>query len=99
MVLLILLTKGIGPGVLQPGNDAETRPLCTSAKWSPGDRVLSEVEKKSFIALPGKGGTQRSNALKTVCPNPEGFGEEFYNNGSRVGLLRRIRACAGPALL
>ena len=27
-----------------------------------------EVEKNSFIALPGKGGLQRANALKTVCP-------------------------------
>ena len=28
-----------------------------------------------------------------------GFGEEFYSNGSRVGLLISIRVCAGPALL
>ena len=24
---------------------------------------------------------------KTLCPNLGGFGEEFYSNGSRVGML------------
>ena len=33
-------------------------PLYTGAKLNLGDRVLGEVEKNSFIALPGKG-TQR----------------------------------------
>ena len=63
------------------------------------DRVLDEVEKNSFIALPGKGGHSRLMPLKTVCPNPGRFGEGFYSNGSRAGLLIRIRVCAGPALL
>ena len=58
---------------------------------------MGEVEKISFIALPGKGGHIGLMPLKTVCPNPGGFGEEFYSNGSRVGLLIRIRVCAGPA--
>ena len=30
-------------------------PLYTGAKLNLGDRVLGEVEKNSFIALPGKG--------------------------------------------
>ena len=75
----------------------KTWPLCTSTELKLGDRVLDEVEKNSFIALPGKGGHSRLMPLKTVCPNLEGFGEEFYSNGSRVGLLIRIRVCAGPA--
>ena len=33
--------------------------LYTSAKLNLGDRVLGEVEKDSFIALPGKGGHSR----------------------------------------
>ena len=37
--------------------------------------------------------------LKTVCPNPEGFSEEFYRNDSRQYLLIKVRVCAGPALL
>ena len=76
---------------------SKTRPLCTGATSNLGDRVLGEVEKKSFIALPGRGGHSRLMPSKTVCPNPGGFGEEFYSNGSRVGLLIRIRVCAGPA--
>ena len=34
----------------------KTRPLCTRAKLNLGDRVLGEVEKNRFIALPVKGG-------------------------------------------
>ena len=34
-----------------------------------------------------------------MCPNPGGFGAEFYSDGSRVELLIRIRVCAGPTLL
>ena len=77
----------------------KTQPLCTSAASNLGDRVLGEVEKNSFIALLGTGRHSRLMPLKTVCPNPGGFGEEVYNNGSRVGLLLRIRVCAGPAFL
>ena len=53
-------------------------PLCTSAQLNLGDRVLGEVEKNSFIALPGKGGNSGLMPLKTVCPNLGGFGEEFF---------------------
>ena len=77
----------------------KTQHLCTSAKSNLRDRVLGEVEKNGFIALPGKGGHSGFMPLKTVCPSPGGFGEEFCSNGSRAGLLIRIRVCAGPALL
>ena len=77
----------------------KTQPLCTSAEWNLRDRVLGGVEKNSFIALPGEGGHSGLVPLKTVCPNPEGFGEEVYSNGSRAELLIRIRVCAGPPLL
>ena len=77
----------------------KTWPLCTGAESNLRDRVWDEVGKNSFIALPGKGGHSGLVPLKTVCPNPGGFGEEFYSKGSRAGLLIRIRVCARPALL
>ena len=77
----------------------KTWPLCTGAESNLGDRVLGEVEKNSFIALPGKEGHSGLMPLKSVCPNLGGFGEEFYSNGSRAELLIRVRVCAGPALL
>ena len=77
----------------------KTLPLCTGVKSNLGDRVLGEVEKISFIALPGKGGHRRLIPFKTCVSIQGGFGEEFHSNCSRVGLLIRIRVCAGPALL
>lgn len=44
--------------------------------------------------MPGKGETNRLVPLKTVCPNPEGFGE-CYNRGAGAGFLIRIEVCAG----
>ena len=32
---------------------------------------------------------------KLCAPSQGGFGEEFYSNGSRVGLLMRIRVVYG----
>ena len=40
-------------------------------------RVLGEVAKKSFIALPSKGGHSDLVPLKTVCSNLVEFSEEF----------------------
>ena len=66
---------------------------------------MGEVEKNSFIALPGKGGHSRLMPSKLCVPTQgvgrveAGFGEEFYSTGSRVGLLIRIRVRAGPAFL
>ena len=45
----------------------KARPLCTSAESNLGDRVLGEVEKNSYIALPGKGGHTVSSSLEEVC--------------------------------
>ena len=62
-----------------------------------GDRVLGEVEENSFYYSARQAGdTADSVPLKTVCPDLEGFGEEFYSSGSKAGLLIRIRVCAGP---
>ena len=38
--------------------------LCPCAESNPGDRVLGEVEKKSFMTLLGKGGKQQ-----VLCPS------------------------------
>ena len=43
---------------------------------------MGEVEMSSFIALPGIGGPQQVNALKTESQPGEGS-EEFYRNGSQ----------------
>ena len=72
-----------------------SQPLCTNAESNLGDRVLGEVEKNSFIALPGKDGYSRLLPSKTMCRNPAEFGEEFYGNGSRVGLLIRLGCVQG----
>ena len=63
------------------------------------DRVLGEVEKNSFIALPGKGGHSGFLTQKTTCPKLGGFDKEFYSNGSSSGVPDKIMLCAGPALL
>ena len=74
--------------------------LSTSTKSNLRDRVLGEVEKNSFVALPGKGRHSRLLPQNIMCPYMGGFGEEFYSNSSRVGLLiRGVCVCAGPARL
>ena len=45
----------------------KTRPPGTSDELNFGDRVLGEVEKSSFIALPGKGGHSKLVPRKPVC--------------------------------
>ena len=53
--------------------------LDTSAELNLGDRVLGvlgEVEKDSFITLPGKGGTAGS-CLEKLCPNLEKIVSSF----------------------
>ena len=58
---------------------------------------LGEVEKNSFIALPGKGGHSRLVPSKLCVPGTgrEGSGcKEFYNQGA--GLLIGIVVHAGP---
>ena len=46
----------------------KTQPLCTGAELDFRDRVWGEVEKDSFISLPGKGGHSGLMPFKTVCP-------------------------------
>ena len=48
------------------------------AKLNLGDRVLGELEKNSFIALPVNGGHSGLLPSKTMCPHPGEFAEEFY---------------------
>ena len=55
--------------------------LCSGAKSNFRDRVLGEVEKNSFIALPGKGDQSRLMPSKCVS-QPGGCGEDFHSNGS-----------------
>ena len=45
--------------------------------WILKTRVLGEVAKKSFIALPSKGGHSDLVPFKTVCSNLVEFSEEF----------------------
>ena len=47
---------------------AGIRPLSASAELKCRERVLGKGEQNSFIALPGKGGSQQANALKTAPP-------------------------------
>ena len=47
---------------------AGIRPLSDSAELKCRNRVLGKGEKNSFITLPGKGGSEQTNALKTVSP-------------------------------
>ena len=69
-------SPGWGRAVREEGREEtrglmlKARPLCTGAELNLRDRVLGEVEKKSFIALPGKGGHSGLMPLKTVCPIP-----------------------------
>ena len=59
--------------------------LCTGAGSNLRNRILGEIEKDSFIVLPGK----RLPPPTTVYPNPGGLAEEFYSNVSVVRLLTR----------
>ena len=49
----------------------KTQPLCASAESNLRDRVLGEVEKNSFIALPGKGGHGGFMPLQNCVPSQE----------------------------
>ena len=75
----------------------QTQPLCHSAKLNPGDRVLGEIAQ--LYCFTRQRGTQWADALKTCMFQLRVIGEEFNSNGSRVGLLIRIRVCAEPAFL
>ena len=53
------------------------QPLCTGAKLILGHGVLGELEKNSFIALPGKGEHSRLLALKNCVLTWEGLERSF----------------------
>ena len=59
-------------------------------------RVLGERERNSFIDLQAKG-PQWAHALKTVCPDLGGSGEELCSR-FRAGSLSSVQVRAGPAL-
>ena len=61
------------------GNVAGIQPLPAGAKLKCRDRVWGKGEKKSFITLPGKGGSQQANALKTVSPHLRKNCKKFYS--------------------
>ena len=62
------------------GDAKSSASLYTGATLNLGDGVLGEVEKDSFIALPGKAEHSKLLPRETMCPNPGGFDEEFYSN-------------------
>ena len=68
--------------------------LCTLVVSQILETGLGQVEKDSFIALPGKGGHRGFLLRKIMCLNPRGFDEGVYNNDSRVGVSDRIMVCA-----
>ena len=53
--------------------------LYTGAKWNLRDRVLGEVEKNSFIALPDR--HSGPSALKNYGSQPGSIWWRFYNSG------------------
>ena len=61
--------------------------LYTGAKWNLRDRVLGEVEKNSFIALPDR----HSGLLpsKTMCPNL-GVSDEGFITLVSTGMLQSM---------
>ena len=62
--------------------------LYTGVELNPRDRILGEVEKDSFIALPGKG-RHGGFCFVKLCLTSKELDEGFYNNGSKVGSLTR----------
>lgn len=55
----------------------ETQPLCTGAKPNLRGRTWGEIEKNSFIALPGEEKNAAGGDPEKLCPTPGGFGEGF----------------------
>ena len=64
--------------VRQTPSDAESSAsLCTSAELNLGDRVLGEVEKDSFLTLPGKGALSKPMPSKPSVPTWETIVRSF----------------------
>lgn len=62
------------------------------------DRVLGEVEKKSFIPLPGKGEHSRLQPWKLCVPSWKDL-ERSFTAMVQGWVVENIRVCAGPTLL
>ena len=95
------------PGVSQ--GQAQTWPMCRE-RWSQiwplypntklilKDRVFGEVEKNSFIVLPGKGGHSGLMPSKLCVPTQGSLARSFMAK-VQGGFADKIRVCAGPAPL
>ena len=62
---------------LSLGAESDTLASVPPHWFNPRHRVLGEVEKKSFIALPSKRGPQWANVLKIMCSDLEGLVRSF----------------------
>lgn len=75
----------------------KTWSLCTRAESNLRDSVLTEVEKNSFIAVPGKGGHRELGPSKLCVPARGDLVRSFYSNSpsfySNSGLADKIRVC------
>ena len=58
---------------------AEIWPLYTRAGLNLRDGVLGEVERNSFLALPGKGGHVELMPSRLCVSHPGASSEEFYS--------------------
>ena len=58
-------------------------PLYSDTELNIGDRVWGQVNKNSFIALPGKGDPSRLMPSKLCVPQPGWGSEKVYSNGSK----------------
>ena len=61
----------------------KAQPLCTGAEMNLGDKVWGEVEKNSFIALPGKWGHSWLMPSRLYIPHWRGLG----------GIINRFKKC------
>lgn len=77
---------------------AESRPLCPDTELEPGDRILGETEKNSFISCLGRGG--HLGLMPQDCEPDLGRGSrEFYDASPRGRASdKHLRTCRGCVL-
>ena len=68
--------------------------LHTNAESNPKP-ILGEVEEDSFLIYQAKGDTAGFCLERVMCLNPREVNQGFYNCGSEVGSLTRLRAEQG----
>ena len=71
--------------MMKRGPDFDAKNSASVHKSNLRDKSFEWNGKEELYSFARQRGTQQTRALKTVCPKLEGFGEEFYSNGSRVG--------------